>query len=568
MSLDIVKKQIETFLGSETPEVMAIKGTWGVGKTYTWNKLLKDAKDNNKIKLKSYAYASLFGINSLEALKYAIFEQKIDINLIGKSPSLDTFKSNADDLLASLGKKSLLYFQGAPFVKNFVPAIQSASFLSVTKTIICIDDFERKSAHVSLRDLLGLVLLLKEQRKCKIVLIFNDEKMGDENFDEYQRFREKVIDFEIEFKPTPKECIEIALPNKNSPMQKVGELVERLGISNIRIIKKIERMGNILHPILLQYEEEVLSQALHTLCLYALCFYSGDKSVPDYKYVKNIGYRLFGLDNEKQSDDEKEWNSFLREYGYQHADEFDLRIAEAVEKGYVHEERLLEEAKKLHNKQISSKSEASFSKAWRLYHDSFSDNEKEVVEGLYNSFVKNANHISRVDLNGTVKLFRELGKNDLADGIIEIYIKAHKENASVFNLEDYSFAGDITDTTIRKRFSELFNEQKVERTIKDVLAKIAGKDSWGREDEKILANASSDEFYNVFKAETGEHLDQYVDVCLRFGRIGNASDQYKNIALNATLALQKIAKESPLNERRVKKFGVQLGAEGANEQGA
>ena len=192
MSLNVAKEQIEKFLNSDLPEVMAIKGAWRVGKTYTWNKLLKDAEEEKKVKYKKYSYVSLFGINSLESLKYSVFEQTINTDLIG-NPSLDTFKTNADTLLTSLGKKSLQYFQSAPLVKNFAPAIQSASFLSVNKTIICIDDFERKSEDVSLRGVLGLVLLLKEQRDCKIVLIFNDEKMGEENADKYQRFREKVI---------------------------------------------------------------------------------------------------------------------------------------------------------------------------------------------------------------------------------------------------------------------------------------------------------------------------------------------------------------------------------------
>ena len=565
MSLNVAKEQIERFLNSDSPEVMAVKGAWGVGKTYTWNKLLNDANEDKKIKYNKYSYISLFGINSLESLKYAVFEQTINTTLIGKPPSLETFKSNADTLLTSLGKKSFQYFQSAPLVKNFAPAIQSASFLSVNKTIICIDDFERKSEKISLRDVLGLVLLLKEQRDCKIALIFNDEKMGEDNAEEYRRFREKVIDFEIEFKPTPKECIAIALPGKDELTSKLSDLIEKLGISNIRVIKKIERVAKIIAPLLARYEKEVLDQALHTLCLYSHCFYSSDKSVPDYEYVLNIGYALFGFDDKKeQSDEEKEWNSLLREYGYNHADEFDLRIAEAVEKGYVHEETLHLEAKKLNDQLVASKSESSFSSAWRLYHDTFSDNKAELIDGLYNSFEKNAKYISRVNLNGTVRLFRELHENDLAKKIIDLYIDAHKDNPAIFDLSDYSFSGDITDSEIRERFCDLADEVKEERTVRDVLSKIADKDGWGGEDEKILANASSDEFFEVFKSEEGDHLSSYVDVCLRFGRFSNASEQQKKIADNAINALKRIAKESPLNARRVQKFGVTIESEDEN----
>ena len=559
MSLNIVRKQIKRFLATDVPEVMAIKGSWGVGKTYTWNKLLENAKENNGIALKSYSYVSLFGINSLEALKYSIFEQAIDVDLIGKPPCLETFKTNADKLLKSLSRKSLLYFQGIPLIKNFAPAIESASFLSINKSVICIDDFERKSDQISLKDILGLVLLLKEQRNCKIVLIFNDEQMGAGNSEEYKKFREKVIDFEIEFKPTSEECVEIALSNQTKLEREIGDFVVQLGINNIRIIKKIERIANILYPHLGTYEKEVMKQAIHTLCLYSLCFYSSDKHIPDYKYVKNIGYRLFGFDKDKEeSEKEKGWNAFLREYGYQHADEFDLRIAEAVEKGYVNEDLLKVEAEKLNAQIVASKSEASFSKAWRLYHNSFLDNKEDVINALYNSLKQNAKYISPVNLNGTVKLFRELGEDKRADEMIEIYITAHKDNPKIFNLNDYHFLGDITDERIRTRFAELADEHKEIRSIKDVLSKIAGKNGWSQEDVAILANASPDEFYELFKSERGEHLPIYVDTCLQFGRIVNASDQQKKIAQNASKALERIARDSLLNKIRVRRFGIRL----------
>lgn len=39
MSLSKVEIKISDFLSTNTPEVMAIKGAWGVGKTFTWNTL-------------------------------------------------------------------------------------------------------------------------------------------------------------------------------------------------------------------------------------------------------------------------------------------------------------------------------------------------------------------------------------------------------------------------------------------------------------------------------------------------------------------------------------------------
>lgn len=45
MSIETIKSVITDFLESETPEVMAIKGKWGTGKTHLWNKLLGENKE-------------------------------------------------------------------------------------------------------------------------------------------------------------------------------------------------------------------------------------------------------------------------------------------------------------------------------------------------------------------------------------------------------------------------------------------------------------------------------------------------------------------------------------------
>jgi hypothetical protein len=72
MSIDILKAQIWRFLKSDTPEVLAIKGAWGVGKTYSWNKFLNKANNRNEISLERYSYVSLFGVDSLEELRFLI----------------------------------------------------------------------------------------------------------------------------------------------------------------------------------------------------------------------------------------------------------------------------------------------------------------------------------------------------------------------------------------------------------------------------------------------------------------------------------------------------------------
>jgi hypothetical protein len=58
-------------------------------------------------------------------------------------------------------------FKGLPYTKDLWPAIQSVSFYSLRKAIICIDDFERKGKNLDAQDIMGLVSFLKEQKNAK-----------------------------------------------------------------------------------------------------------------------------------------------------------------------------------------------------------------------------------------------------------------------------------------------------------------------------------------------------------------------------------------------------------------
>ncbi|HGF7147564.1 TPA: hypothetical protein AB5E47_002967 [Vibrio cholerae] len=103
MFLSLIGSKIKTFLKLPSPEVIAIKGHWSVGKTFAWNKWLSEAKANGQIGLTRYSYVSLFGINSLDDLKQAIFQNTISVVHIGQTASLDTLKADPFGVGKTLG---------------------------------------------------------------------------------------------------------------------------------------------------------------------------------------------------------------------------------------------------------------------------------------------------------------------------------------------------------------------------------------------------------------------------------------------------------------------------------
>ncbi|CAH7392756.1 conserved hypothetical protein [Vibrio chagasii] len=557
MSVEVIKEQIFQFLSSSEPEVMAIKGEWGIGKTFSWKKFLKDASSEDKISLERYSYVSLFGINSLDAFKYSIFENVIKKEIIGTEASIDTLKNNTSSLIESFGRQSFNLLKGAPIVKSFSPAIETISFLSLNSTLICIDDLERKGKGLEIKDVLGLVSLLKEQKKCKVVLLLND---GETGLEDYEKYREKVIDIELAFAPNPEECASIAYSNETPSHSRLRELTTQLGIRNIRILKKIERLVTLSLPLVEDFEPEISDQVIHSLVLYVWSYFcsNSNEDIPTLEFITSKGYTLLGIGDEEVSEQDKKWQTTLQAYGYQLTDEFDLLLAEAVKTGYFVEEDFKEKASNKNQEVVASKSEGSFSEAWRLYHDTFNDNGDEVVSGLYESFKKNCKYITPINLNGTVSLFRELGEEGKASEIIDIYIENRKDETELFNMEENNFFGDIKDQEIIDKFNDTYNQSVTTETAKQVLDRIAGQNGWNQNDELVLANTPVDDYYHLFKSEVGRHLSSFVTTCLKFGQFSNASDQEKEIANRATEALRRIASESEINKRRVKKFGVNL----------
>ncbi len=558
MSIEIIEKQIGRFLASEAPEVVSIKGAWGVGKTYAWTKYLNNAKNLNKIALKKYSYVSLFGINSLDDLKFSIFENMVDRQMIGRKPTVESFKSNTAELLRSLGKKSLPLISSNASIDHYHSMLNSLAFLSLEKTIICIDDFERKGKSIEAQDILGLITQLKEQKKCKIVLILNDESLSEDSSIDYVKLREKVVDTELRFAPTAEDCVEIALSGDKVSRQ-LGKNIIKLGINNIRIIKKIEKLAALLVPLLKKHEDEVLHRALRTVTLLTWCYYGQSNDTPDYNFVISRTSTFGDLDDEVMlSTQQQLWCTVLRQYDNFSVDEFDLQIARLVENGYVDEKGLRKEAAVLNEKICAASSESSFQEAWRKFNESFDNNDQDVISCLSDSFKNNAKYISPVNLDGAVRLLRYLGKNKLATKIIDLYIDKRGGNAELFNLDSMAIPGEIRDREVVEKFAKKYEELSARRSLQEICDQLLDGEQWNDEAETQLAQIAVDEYVALFKAAKGQQLAQYVDLCLKFRHLSGTTESQELISSKAVEALERIGRESKLNASRVRRFGIKV----------
>ena len=77
MSSVHAKAEIVRFFESDKPEVLCLRGAWGVGKTYALREVVRDLSSKQKILLTRYSYVSLFGLDTLDKVRQSIFDNTV-----------------------------------------------------------------------------------------------------------------------------------------------------------------------------------------------------------------------------------------------------------------------------------------------------------------------------------------------------------------------------------------------------------------------------------------------------------------------------------------------------------
>src|SRR5262249_1929120 len=148
------------------------------------------------------------------------------------------------------------------------------------------------------RDIMGLASHLKGHKGSKGVLILNDDALEEEDKKEFDTYYEKVVDSTLKFLPTPEESGRIALTGQTEIEKLLTAHCIALGISNIRLIKKIERAAHKVEPMLKAYDPEVFKQAIHSLALFGWSLYEPNKA-PSVEYLKKHNSAQYLLERKK-----------------------------------------------------------------------------------------------------------------------------------------------------------------------------------------------------------------------------------------------------------------------------
>lgn len=558
MSLAIVEAEVRRFLADPAPEVLCIKGKWGVGKTFGWREFLRRARDDQKLALDRYSYVSLFGLNSLDDLRYALFERTVSGGDIGEDPTPLTFKSAMKD--RDIWRKLRPIAEGAAGVFNLgsvTDALVKGATLFVREQLVCLDDLERAGKDLGTREVLGLASLLKEERQCKVVLLLNDEQHDDK--EEFQRQLEKVADVTLTFEPSPSEAAEIALDAGEPIFEFLKPRFEELGITNIRVIKKIERLTRRLYTLLEGFEISIIEGAIATLVLSSWAVQQ-PKLGPPLDFIRR--YQALSIHfhfNKDEKDPEFEaFQKLIDAYPFRHADDLDQAVIDGAERGFFVEEVVREAAEQAQAELKAQTRENALSRAWmELYHGSLSSDDDDFLDAVHAGAIEDAAYTSANNVNSAVYILRESGREEQAREVVAAYMEAHKgERPEFFDYSTHFVGDDRVEELLTDAFAEARRNYIDDRDPVETLRIIGKEQSWDQRDLILISQLTVDDFEVIFEALRGKDIKRCISMLQQMGRSGR--EESEQIMEATTEALRRIGAKSPLRARKVANFGIEL----------
>ena len=557
MSIAQIESEIHRFLSTDAPEVLCIKGRWGVGKTFGWRTFLRIAKTTGSLAMQRYSYVSLFGLNSLEGLRYAIFENTVTGNNIGREPDEVTFGELVADKDTTRKLGRVVAWAGTILNrKGVADLLAQSAFLMVRRQLVCLDDLERAGAGLGIREVLGLTSLLEEERKCKVVLLLNDEEHDER--DEFERQLEKVADVTVRFDPTPAEAAEIALDPASEVGRLVAPRVAGLRITNIRVIKKIERLAVRLLELLEGQDQGLVAESIATLVLASWAVQQPGQA-PTLAFLREFNSIALTMraGRDPLDHDTERFRAMIVDYPYRWASDLDRAIIDGAERGYFAGPELKAVADRVAAERRANSRDNAFTQVWEeLYHGSLATDDDEFLDALRDSATAEATGISPLNINSAVRVLREAGRGGEADRLVADYVAARDaDGPGFFDIGRHHFsAGDRLDDALREAFAARLAGYVDPRDPLEVLRSIGARRGWDDEDAALMARQGPEDFERMYLALRGETLKPAIEMVRAMAKshlpaseaIGRASDE----------ALRRIAAMSDLRARRLRGWGV------------
>jgi hypothetical protein len=169
-----------------------------------------------------------------------------------------------------------------PWVGQAFTKARSLYFSLIQNQIVCIDDLDRRSKNLELKDALGLISFMCEQRGCKVTLLLNAEKLGDKK-DEFEGLLEKVVEAKVVLAPTAADRYRTARPRSrfrctSGALQDARHSKHPRRQTNRALARRVDEL-------LIECRQTIRDQATHSLTLFGWSKYDRENA-PKMEFLR------------------------------------------------------------------------------------------------------------------------------------------------------------------------------------------------------------------------------------------------------------------------------------------
>jgi hypothetical protein len=532
-------KKIGRLLFSPSPEIIAIKGPWGIGKTFA----VKRAIEKTELSGNICSYVSLFGVTGISDIPSVVLNNAYYVG-----------DNNRD--LRKISASFIRAIRKLPQIEKYDKFIKSFEPSAIGKIVVIFDDLERIQSKKALCSLLGYITSLREDFQCKIVLVYNEDKIVDDQKVVMNEFLEKVVDEEYLFDPTVEDNLKIFFSDA-SIIEAISKNFKILDCNNLRIMRKTRNIFETMDPILKTCRASVFETFVNQLSLVCIFLFHYANKVS----IEELNHGNIGATLRRTHGKESEADKLFKASEY-YPREFDTYFVKAIKTGKIDSDKIEEIVKIYNERDDSDKIDDKLRKCFKVYNGNFHGTKEGLKTALETFLSENWNLIRIPEYNQILEGTRSIGIEDVASPYLERFVS---ENFTTWDQGLIQHVlGMLKDGPLRASLQTYVEQKQDKRTIYDVIKSVVVTRGWDPEDEAFLDEQTDEDYVKWLREEESEKLLSHLREFLRLFRSNRTEGSFRGAIEKLIKAIFTIKDDNDLNKVRIEKFLELENGEGQN----
>lgn len=525
------KQSLVAALSNPDNKVTVLRGSWGSGKTYLWER-----SEAEFFKESKPIYVSIFGAKTISDLKLRILQAAY----LKDKDGTEKLVKNVGNLLSGLAQR-FLGFNPTESALLWLPNI-------ISNRLIVIDDVERKHKLLEIDEILGFLDEYSEGHETRFLILLNTDKLAEAT-DLWSAMHEKVIDAEIVLNPSAEESFDVAAEGGSlNHLSQIRTAIAILKINNIRVIKKI------INTVRKLSETSGLDEApperwIPSTVLLTASHYRTVANPPTIEFIRTfntISRAIAGLEKD-ESQKELEWSRMLKNLGIAFADDFEDIVYQYLQSGIIDGSRLDHVVAQYKRDSLDGSLRSQYDEFFNaLYGDTTVSNSD--LLNMARALLPSVGMMNPVDVSNLAKTIdQQLEEPVLALQFIDEWIASIETRTEYQNVNegDFQIPRRGWHPKIIDYLTQLKNKQHPPLSLTEAILRIVSSSSWGMREWTAFELSTAGQYEYEIGKLTGEPLRKFLGKHIDWVRNG-PPDEFAKIATdNFIEACARICTNAP-----------------------